>query len=180
MDRLLENWPMNVFFLQMIWIIQMGQPVAKRTVWQYETFYLQIVWTICLCCADAKQNGVVWQLFANNLDHPNGPVCCKKDGRERNTHRIWPARADEPLRASITTCLLQIPNMTNHGLAAANSSDTVDTYHAVWSSNWHRRHSLSLGSLKVSLESLVFQLTKWAEESFTRDINRLSGVVRLQ
>ena len=136
--------------------------------------------TICLCCADVKQNGVVWQLFANDLDHPIGPVCCKKDGRERHTPRIWPARADEPLRTSITTCLLQTPNMTNHGLAAANSSDTVDTYHAVWSSNWHRRHSLSLGSLKVSLESLVFQLTKWAEESFTRDINRLSGVVRLR
>ena len=180
MDRLFRKWPMGVFFLQMIWIIHLAQLLQKGRSDSTKHFYLQIVWTICRCCADAKQNGVVWQLFANDLDHPNGPVCCKKDGRERHTHRIWPARADEPLRASITTCLLQIPNMTNHGLAAANSSDTVDTYHAVWSSNWHRRHSLSLGSLKVSLESLVFQLTKWAEESFTRDINRLSGVVRLQ
>ena len=137
------------------------------------------VWKVCLCCADAKQNGVVGQFFANDVDRPN--VAKRTVGNDKfHTHRIWPARADEPLRASITTCLLQTPNMTNHGLAAANSSDTVDTYHAVWSSNWHRRHSLSLGSLKVSLESLVFQLTKWAEESFTRDISRLSGVVRLQ
>ena len=171
MDRLFRNWPMGVFFLQMIWIIQIGRPVAKRmygksafvvlmqnrTVW-WDNF-LQMIWIVQMGRSVAKRT------VGNDKFH---------------THRIWPARADEPLRASITTCLLQIPNMTNHGLAAANSSDTVDTYHAVWSSNWHRRHSLSLGSLKVSLESLVFQLTKWAEESFTRDISRLSGVVRLQ
>ena len=163
MDRLFRNWPMGVFFLQMIWIIQIGRPVAKRTygksafvvlmqnrtVW-WDNF-LQMIWIVQMGRSVAKRT------IENHKFH---------------THRIWPAWADEPLRASITTCLLQIPNMTNHGLAAANSSDTVDTYHAVWSSNWHRRHSLSLGSLKVSLESLVFQLTKWAEESFTRDISR--------
>ena len=51
MDRLFRKWPMGVFFLQMIWIIQMGRPVAKRTVWQYETF-----------------------LFANCMDHL--PLLC--------------------------------------------------------------------------------------------------------
>ena len=58
MDRLFRNWPMGVFFLQMIWIIQIGRPVAKRmygksafvvlmqnrTVW-WDNF-LQMIWIV--------------------------------------------------------------------------------------------------------------------------------------
>ena len=67
MDRLFRNWPMGVFFLQMIWIIQIGRPVAKRrygksafvvlmqnrTVW-WDNF-LQMIWIVQMGRSVAKR-----------------------------------------------------------------------------------------------------------------------------
>ena len=66
-----------VFFLQMVWIIQRGQSLAKRIVGNAIFFANALEYPD----GPASSKGDNWtqHFFANALDHPDGPASCKED-----------------------------------------------------------------------------------------------------
>ena len=70
----------TTFVLQMLWIIRMGQPPAKRIIGN--NIFLQMLWIIWMGQPLAKRiigNNI---FFANALDHPNGSASCKENNQE--------------------------------------------------------------------------------------------------